>query len=240
MKKKRMLDRILDVFYPPACMFCKRPLSPSDDEPYCRDCLAHLPFTKNHGCFDAFGGAAYLIAPFFYEGGVKRALHDLKFKSKFANAKVLALFLAGYLENNPEAKRADVVVPVPLSAKSYAKRGFNQSALLARTVCERLGLMLDEDALTKVRETKRQSSLRNFEARASNVLGAFACTKDLSGKTVLLIDDIYTTGMTVYNCAQALNDAGASKVIAATVANAHKEIGYSTHDYKGSRLVFEK
>lgn len=91
-----------------------------------------------------------------------------------------------------------------------------------------------------MRETKRQSSLRNFEARASNVLGAFSCTKDFSGKTVLLIDDIYTTGMTVYNCAKALSDAGAAKVIAATVANAHKEIGYSAHDYKGSRLVFGK
>ena len=161
----------------------------------------------------------------------------MKFKSKFENAKVLALFLAGYLENNPEAKRADVVVPVPLSKKSYIKRGFNQSVLLSRTVCERLGLPLDEDALTKVRETKRQSTMRNFEARANNVLGAFSCTSDLSGKTVLLIDDIYTTGMTVYNCAQALSDAGAAKVIAAT---AHKEIGYSAHDYKGSRLVFGK
>ena len=106
-----------------------------------------------------------------------------------------------------------------------------------RGICERLGLPLDEEALVKTRETKRQSSLKIFEDRAKNVHGAFTCTKDLSGKRVLLIDDIYTTGMTVYNCAKALTDAGAAKVIAVTAANAPKEIGYSTHDYKGSRVI---
>ena len=225
------------MLYPPACIFCKRPLSPGDDEPVCKDCLAHLPYTKNHGCFEVFGGAAYLVAPFFYEGGVRRALHDLKFKSKYDNARVLAMFMAGYLENIAEAKSAGLVVAVPLSKKSYLKRGFNQTLLLARGICERLGLPLDEEALVKTRETKRQSSLKIFEDRAKNVHGAFTCTKDLSGKRVLLIDDIYTTGMTVYNCAKALTDAGAAKVIAVTAANAHKEIGYSTHDYKGSRVI---
>lgn len=239
-EKKSIFNKLLDVIYPPACMFCKHPLSPSDDDMICKDCLAHLPYTKNHGCFEAFGGAAYLIAPFLYENGVRKAIHDLKFKSKYDNARVLAMFMAGYLANIEEIKAIDLVIPVPLSRKSFAKRGFNQTLLLAKGICERLNLLLDDRVLIKVRETKRQSSLRNFEDRARNVLDAYQCISDLSGKRILLVDDIYTTGMTVYNCAKALLDAGAEKVIAATIANAHKEIGVSSHDYKGSRLIFKK
>lgn len=240
MKKNTMLSKMLDVLFPPVCMFCKHPLSPSDEDGMCKDCIGALPFTENHGCFEAFGGAAYLIAPFFYKDGVKTAIRDLKFRAKYTNAATLAGFIAGYLRNIPEAVSADVIIPVPLSKKSYAKRGFNQSELLGKEIGRRLGLPLDTDVLVKTRETKRQSALTNFEDRAKNVLGAFACTKDLSGKTVLLLDDIYTTGATVYNCANALTAAGAAKVIAVTVANAHKAAGYSTHDYTGSRLVFDK
>lgn len=240
MKNKRIIDKLLGVFYPPICMFCKNPLPADGKDAVCKDCLTRLPYTKNSGCFEAFGKAAYLISPFYYKDGVKLALRDLKFKSKYSNAPVIAAFISGCLENIDEAKSADIIIPVPLSKKSYIKRGFNQSALLARSISERLGIPVDEDILIKTRETKRQSLLRGFEDRAKNVLGAFACTHALCGKTVLLTDDIYTTGMTVYNCAEALVNAGAKKVIAVTAATAHKEIGFSRHDYDASRLIFKK
>lgn len=138
MKKNTMLSKMLDVLFPPVCMFCKHPLSPSDEDGMCKDCLGALPFTENHGCFEAFGGAAYLIAPFFYKDGAKTAIRDLKFRAKYTNAATLAGFIAGYLRNIPEAVSADVIIPVPLSKKSYAKRGFNQSELLGKEIGRRL------------------------------------------------------------------------------------------------------
>ena len=238
--KDKIVNSFLNVIYPPKCMFCKTNLNEHSQYCACGNCLASLPYTKNGGCFETLDGETYLIAPLLYKGDVKRAIRDLKFRSKFENADFLAMLMCGYLWENKQALAADVIVNVPLSEKSLLKRGFNQTELIASKISKTLGIKLDTGALVKVRETKRQSSLATFDARAKNVFGAYRCVRDLSKKTVLLIDDVYTSGMTVYNCAKELKKCGVEKVIAVTCANAHVEKGFSTHDYKASRLVFKK
>ena len=237
--RKKIFDNILDVVYPKKCMFCKKIISEQSGECACSECMASLPYTKNGGCFETFDKDTYLISPLLYKDNVKRAIRDLKFKSKFENAHFLSMIMCGYLFKNRQALGADVIVNVPLSKKSLLRRGFNQTELIASKISEVLGIRFDEEALIKVRETKRQSTLTTFGERAKNVIGAYRCVRDLSEKTVLLVDDVYTSGMTIYNCARELKKCGAKKVIAITCANAHVQKGYSVHDYKASRLVFK-
>lgn len=238
MKNKRLKEKLLDLFYPPKCMFCKRSIDKYEDYKVCPHCLDNLPYSKNNGCFEVFGGASYLISPLHYTGIVKNALRDLKFRAKYENAALLSRLMINYVQSIDEAKSADAVVSVPLSKKSLLERGFNQTELLAEPLAKAFGIEFIKNALTKVRETKRQSSLSTFAERAQNVMGAFKCNHTLTGKTVLLVDDIYTSGMTAYHCSNELIKSGAEKVIVLTAANAHKDIGVSLHDYKSAHILF--
>ena len=229
---------LLDILYPPKCMFCKRDLHSYDKYKVCAKCISSLPYTANNGCFETFGGAAYLISPLFYKDGVKTAIKDLKFRSKYENAALLSHLMINCIKNNSEAMHADVITCVPLSKSSLLKRGFNQTELLAKPISTALGIKYAPDLLTKVRETKRQSSLTTLSERAENIAGAYKCNAKLDGKTVLLADDVYTSGMTMYHCSNELLRCGAKKVIALTCANAHKDTGVSLHDYKAAHILF--
>ena len=154
-----------------------------------------------------------MVAPFRYEPPVSRWLKSLKFRENFVLARDLGLLLKGALaEEGP----FDLVIPVPLSSKRRRARGFNQSALLARWAWGSF-----QEILYRQRDTRPQSELSAAE-RKRNVRGAFALKKplDLSGKHLLLVDDIFTTGATVEECARVLKEAGASRVTVAVVARA--------------------
>jgi ComF family protein len=113
----------------------------------------------------------------------------------------------------PLERRVDVVVSVPLHPKRLAERGFDQSALLARSVAQRLLVPWAPRALARTRETAQQASL-DRDARAENVASAFRCrdAESVVGRRVLLIDDVRTTGSTLSACIRALRIAGARSV----------------------------
>jgi ComF family protein len=113
-----------------------------------------------------------------------------------------------------ECETYDAIVPVPLHKIRLRHRGFNQARLLAREILPAfLNATLDE-SLQRIRPTRVQSRLLNEKERAANVVGAFAVPHEQSfdKKTVLLIDDVVTTGETVAECATALRRAGAQRV----------------------------
>ncbi len=119
----------------------------------------------------------------------------------------------------PELSAAQVVIPVPLFKKRQQQRGYNQSELLARAFCKQTGLALDDTSLVRVRNTGSQTKLGR-QARAENMSGAFCVTDPaaVKGKTVLLLDDVATTGSTLEACAVSLRRAGAKRVLAYTFA----------------------
>ena len=104
----------------------------------------------------------------------------------------------------------ELVVPVPMHPRRRRRRGFNHSELLARGVAEKLNLPY-ADALVRTRHTVQQSVLEGA-ARRTNLRNAFECRVDLTGRRVLLVDDVYTTGTTARECAKALRKAGARNV----------------------------
>ena len=112
-----------------------------------------------------------------------------------------------------------MVVPVPLFPKRNRTRGYNQSELLAKNFAPRVGLTADTKSLVRIKNTVSQTTLGRM-GRLANMKGAFSCKNPaaVKGKTVLLIDDVATTGATLEGCAAALKAAGAKKVMAYTFA----------------------
>lgn len=129
------------------------------------------------------------------------------------SASHLDSFVAGF---SPET-----VLPVPLHKKRLGQRGFNQALLLGEIFARRWSAPLQRNNLQRIRWTEPQVNLK-AEERHANVKGAFALAapERLSGRRVLLVDDVYTTGSTVKECARVLIDAGAAEVAVVTVARA--------------------
>lgn len=235
------LARLADVCWPRPCAVrsCGRPV----DRPgrhVCSACLARLPFHVGGGACRICGrtipsGAARAFVcedcarhPPAYDLArsairFEPPFDDLIKSFKYGRALWLRPDLADLLEGAVRAKldaaAVDVVVPVPLHPHRLRSRGYNQSALLARDLSARIGRRCDETSLARVRETGHQARLHASE-RKNNLAGAFAVTENefIRRRTVLLVDDVMTTGATLSECAAVLKRAGAVRVWCATVA----------------------
>jgi len=160
-------------------------------------------------------------AAFVYGGSIARAIVRMKYEGR----PDLALPLGDLLWASIAAHRAAlddvVVVPVPLHPVRLAERGFNQSALIAACVARRLGAPFAALALARTRDTPPQTAL-DRQRRVENVTGAFVVRQPdpIANRTVLLVDDVRTTGATLDGCAKALIRAGAAHVRTIAVAQA--------------------
>lgn len=153
-----------------------------------------------------------------YEGGLREAVHALKYRGKLALAEPLGCALAEVVAAEELLAGTDVISPVPLHRRRQVDRGFNQAEELARS----LGRALHKPvvaALKRVRDTPSQTEL-DEEGRRRNVRGAFQVCRDVVGARLLLVDDVVTTGSTLQECARALKAAGAAEVCAVSVAMA--------------------
>ncbi len=184
----------------------------------CGRCFSRMPKTSSTMSFSGEKYVDYVISPFYYAKHLRAAILAYKFNGAKAYAKVFAELLKDELEPIKYMLGGfDMLVPVPLSQRRMNERGYNQSALIAEPLAEFIGADYSPDALKRVKNTRRQSGLKNYE-RKSNVLGAFSAPDNVKGKSVIIFDDIYTTGSTVEECAKTLKGAGAGKIIALTLS----------------------
>ena len=196
----------------PLCPICGIPfLSGIEEDHVCEECLRKSPF------FDK------TRAPYVYDGRMKDAVHLFKYQGKAHMAKAFGPLLASFSLEWMRGERDLLVMPVPLHRRKLRGRGFNQSLLLARYVAPGLGALLDYLSLRRVRDTQVQAGLKRDERR-KNVRKAFEVvdSKAVKGKTVLLIDDVATTGSTLNECARVLKRAGCGKVYCLVLARAPK------------------
>lgn len=221
----------LDVVLPPLCLGCQTRLA--DHDALCPECWRGIDFIRPPLC-DRLGlpmpydtGAPMISAtaaayppPFeraravaLYDGLMRQLIHDFKFRDTHDARRLFGRWLC---QAAPELiAAADCIVPVPLAPFRLLSRRFNQAQLLAAEVSKRSGKPLLSTVLRRSRATARQIGLTRRE-RERNVAGAFAVAPgsiaSISGKSVLLIDDVMTTGATVSAASKALKQAGAARV----------------------------
>ena len=184
--------------------------------------------TKNHGfcelCLKEFAFSD-ACAVFSYET-VRDAIHLFKYEGDKTIGYGLGEVMAEYLlkEQQELLEKANVMVSVPLHPRKEKFRGFNQTHILCEKISEKTGLPFEKDALERKRETIAQSEL-NPEERKVNLKDAFSAKKDFTGKAVLLVDDIFTTGTTCNECAKELYRAGAKEVVVFSLSAAGTKEG---------------
>jgi ComF family protein len=197
----------IELISPPVCPRCGRPMP---DDKLCMNCR-HSPSNLDR-----------ITALAVYAHPVREAIHVLKYKDGRVLATPLGKLMAdGWYRN---CLSADLLLPVPLHPSRLAQRGYNQSALLARVLGARVGLPVVESILVRQRATPPQVGL-SWAERQQNVNNAFICRGDLNGRSVMLVDDVCTTGATLEACAEALRAAGVTSVWALTLARARWEPG---------------
>lgn len=153
-----------------------------------------------------------------YRGPLERLVGALKFERHDFLDDALASLLEETLRERGDLA-FDALAPVPMARAKERRRGYNQAELLARALSRRTAIRCDMTLLTRCQERATQSTLPKRE-RAANVRGAFAASSNVKGKSILVVDDICTTGETLRACAAALVRGGAARVCAITVAKA--------------------
>ncbi|HZD60259.1 MAG TPA: ComF family protein [Anaerolineae bacterium] len=221
-----MFRSLLDLVFPPRCRLCRKPST----EVVCTECFESFPkisgtICRRCGkpcrrtvdeCRDCTGKILHFSlarSGGSYAGSLKEAIHHLKYK----NGKKIALYLARFIADCSSELMDNVgaIAFVPLTRYKEAKRGYNQSKLIAQELSLLFNKPLYRD-LVKIRDIPEQNKL-GLADRSSNVKGVFVAKAQVSGR-MLLVDDVYTTGSTVNECAIALRKAGASEVLVVTVA----------------------
>lgn len=151
-----------------------------------------------------------------YSGVLKKAIQRLKFERGFGVIPYLIPVCVEFISSLHIS--IDLIIPVPLSKKRLKERGYNQSDLIANSISKRLGMPYSLKSLTRIKSTRSQVGLNAME-RAENVLNAFEGNPELlKDRSVLLIDDITTTGSTINESSKALMTAGAKRVYCFTIA----------------------
>lgn len=225
---RRLIASFLDFVAPRLCPACDQPLADEEDE-YCDACRASLepaPFPRELyaelsgviGRDELALAAVGALYTFTQDGPVQRLVHAVKYLGCYRLGIALGRELGAATSMFVEFEAIDCVVPVPLHAARRRERGYNQAESIARGLAERRGIELLPEALERRRHTRSQTRLGAGE-RMANVGSAFAPgTIGVSGRTVLVCDDVCTTGATLNACADVLLAAGARRVCAATVA----------------------
>jgi len=194
--------RKLPGIVPPVCPLCGLPQISSSLCPSC---------TRNRPEIDG------IRSPLRFEGLVRQAVYQFKYNNLRDIASTLAEMMAEYLDKNQVPD--EVLVPVPLHKKRLRQRGYNQSLLLAKELSKITGIPLAADCIQKVRPTPPQADTAGLKQRLENVGGAFAASPTgFKRQSIILIDDVATSGATLNACATAFKKAGASAVWGLTIA----------------------
>ena len=236
------LRHILDFLLPSSCSFCRSPVGDSGIPHFCSACWADfaplfgpvcpvcgrpfespetLLYSPEHRC-----SSCRQTPPTFdqalstgqFEGPLREAIHQFKYRPCRSLGKPLGAWMADHVRLIMDV---DMIMPVPLHIKRLRQRGFNQALLLARGMSDRHRVPLCYDNLARVRPTRPQVELTGDE-RIKNVKGAFSLRRpvEVESMHVVLVDDVFTTGATMQECAAVLKKAGAAHVTALTLARA--------------------
>lgn len=222
MKLQDAGNAVLDLLFPRRCPWCDKVTGFAEHD----DCagrleLRRLPPGPVAVAVETSGYLEAAWACYRYKSPVSDAILRLKLKDQPEHAEELGRHLIARYQDEGLAGCFDLIIPVPVSAKTRRRRGYNQSELLAAALAAGTEMSCAPDLLRKVKETRRQMNLTR-EERRTNILGAYAARsrRYLDGRRILLVDDVLTTGATLNECARTLREAGAVSCSALCLASA--------------------
>ena len=213
------LGVLLDLLFPPKCVFCGKVLDSGEDG-LCARCQRDLPWLTDGEAELTGEFFSLCAAPLRYQDKVRDSIRRYKFNGRRGYHKLYGKLVAQCVHDHL-AGRYDLITWVPLSSQRKKERGYDQAFLLASAAALELGEVAVE-TLRKERHTAAQSGLTEAAQRRANVLGAYTPVDPelVAGKRVLLIDDVVTTGSTLSECARTLRTMGAKDVVCAALARA--------------------
>ena len=221
------------LIYPRNCITCNNSLFKHENM-VCNHCYVTLPKSNFHAEENSelervFAGRVPVIKTGSYylfekSGKIQKLLHSIKYKNNKALAEQVGAWYAQYLKDCKEIASADVIIPVPLHPKKKKQRGFNQSEEFAKGLSKEFNIPINTTNLIRNQFTETQTRKTKF-ARWENVEGKFELKdpKELDGKTIILVDDVITTGATIDACYQALSKATGIKISVLSLAYAKKD-----------------
>ena len=219
----KLLEALLNLLFPPKCPFCGKI---QETTGICPNCEKDLPWIPGAEALREGPGGLRCAGAVWYEKAVRDALLRLKFQGASEIAEPLGELVARCAAEQFGGE-FDTVTWVPVSRKRLRRRGYDQAELLARSAC-RLWETEPVRLLEKTADNPAQSGIRDAAARRANVLGVYEAVGDVTGKRVLLIDDICTSGATLTECVRVLENAGAERVVCVAAALARKENVHKT------------
>ena len=232
---QKIFEFILDTFFPIHCLGCKK-----EGVWLCENCQAKIKIRDEHccpicekmvtpsgrtclACKNKHSLDGLIVASSYAQPSIANAVHLFKYRFVSDLHVPLGNLLVTVLQKT-EIPLPDVIVPVPLHKRRLRWRGFNQSALLANHLASKLlpatKIDVAENLLVRNRYTIPQMGIKEYKNRQQNITGAFSVSniESVKDKTFLLVDDIATTGSTLFECARVLKDAGAKEVFAIVIA----------------------
>jgi competence protein ComFC len=235
---KRFYYSALNLFFPLRCLICGKDISQYKtmplceehqskvkltDKPFCAICSKKLVSemaveTICNSCRDAKWHFDRSFSATLYTDVMQELVHLYKYRMRHYLAAPFAALMVKFMENYIDPKKIDIAVPVPLHWRRYLYRGFNQAYEMLRRLNRKYSMKVSRGNLRRIRYTTPQVGLPPDE-RKENILGAFKVINpdEFKGKNILLIDDVFTTGATMDECARVLKEAGALTVTGFTL-----------------------
>jgi len=237
-------EGLLNFIFPLDCKICEKPIRESKGYSICEDCFKTIELIEQPYCVKC--GKPLIPTVFFkqnrkilcldckrkkysfefsrstgvYDKVLKKCIHLFKYYGEKKLAKPLGKLMVDSLVKNDEfKKKIDLIIPVPLHGNDLKKRGFNQSVLLGKVIGDYLSIPVGESVLIKKKITLFQVNLSKKE-RKKNILRAFSVEKpeEIKGKNILILDDVFTTGATIEECAKELMKARTKNIFVLTLA----------------------
>lgn len=223
--KMQPFKDFLNLLFPRVCVVCDRPLNRVEQH-LCLHCEQELPLVLDHQEQQAkLAGrlpfeAIYSLLKFKPKGMVQKLLHEIKYHNNKELAEMLGRRLTHEYYDDLVQLNLDYIIPVPLHPSKLRKRGYNQSAYIASGISDKLGVPSHEGLVLRTRKSETQT-LKTRSERWQNVseIFALASSEKVDGLTVLIVDDVFTTGATLEACGQQFINGGAT-VAFATLASA--------------------
>ena len=219
---------ILDIFFPPICLNCKKYLEEKEKpDLICENCFRGIPIYKN--LFHPASPAGKPLPRFTlaaaapYENKtVRELIHYFKYKSFMQAQKPLGEILITYLTNLNLNLKEFTIVPIPLHASRKRKRGFNQAEILADIISRYFNIPVRTDVLKRIKDTKSQIETKSRKERAENLKGSFEISAGgkeiMKNKNIILVDDVYTSGATMNAAIKTIRRYNKNRIIGIVVA----------------------